>query len=371
MKKTHLKLLLLLIFTFSLNIHSQKVTPAENLLDINRQTSKPSENALEFNGQLHHHVNHGIFWKPGENYGIFFWEAWVKPYPNAQYVISDGYGGQHALLFGFDGGTDQLALSGNMSSIETNTVVSFGTNETVPANQWCHIAVGWDGQKIVTYINGFPSGIVPYTGHRSTLPSSGSGVLFVGGSDHNNFNGKIARIRGFEGKIPLENLLNSFKPEKYFRSSYMKADGEIITASFIADYSTPTNSIADLSLGFNGINHVGILGNFGDTGVFGRFNNLNGSLPVWKNDPITPPVYVPTTQTIPAGAIVYDSFSRANSDPAFGGVGLGTVEMPSANWQGTYVSDWGWKSARLEKRSDNSACLCSDNADYSGRCNCL
>jgi hypothetical protein len=311
------------------------------------QTTNSMDGSLDFDSAKHHHVNHGIFWKPGVNHGIFFWEAWVKPYANAEYVISDGYGGQHALLFGFSGGTTRLALSGNFFDLNSNTPVSFGTDETVPVNQWCHIAVGWDGQRIVSFIDGIPSSIVPYTGQRKTLPGSGSGVLFIGGSTHSNFNGKIARVRGFEGVLPMDSLLSSFTPEKCFRSAFLRSDGEIITASFVADYSSPSKIYPDLSLGYQGANHVGILSRDADVGIFGYKPDFSTNLPTWTPEPITNQTYPSQLPTIPSGAIVYDSFDRLNSTPAFGTIGLGVADKSFDNskiarrWRGTYVNQWG------------------------------
>jgi hypothetical protein len=316
------------------------------------QTTTPPDGSLEFDSTKEHHVNHGIFWKPGVNHGVFFWEAWVKPYANAQYVISDGNGGAHALLFGFSGGTTRLALAGNFWSNATNSGIGFGTDETVPVNQWCHIAVGWDGTNIVTFINGIPSGIAQYSGHRSTIVGSGAGVLFVGGSDHSNFNGKIARIRGFEGVLPMDNLLTTFKPEKYFRSSYLKANGDIVTASFLVDYAVPAKTYSDLSLGYNGANHIGILSTGTDTGSFGNIMSISNILPQWTPEGISPPVYVQRPISIPKSAIVYDSFSRADVTPAFGGSGLGVLEKTStqykvdSKWRGNYLNDWGISQER-------------------------
>ncbi len=305
-----------------------------------------TEGALEFDATKGHHVNHGIFWKTGVNYGSFFWEAWVKPYPNAQYIISDGYGGAHTLLFGFVGGTSRLPLAGNIWSNATNSAISFGTDESVPVNEWCHVAVGWDGANIVTYINGIPSGIVPYSGQRSTSPSSGgAGVLFIGGSNHSNFNGKIARVRGFEGNIPMETLLASFTPEKYFRSSFLKSNGDIVTAAFLVDYSTQSKTYADLSLGFNGVNHVGVLSRDIDGGTFGYKPNFSTDLPTWSEGPITPPTYTPSSVSVPTGAIIYDSFNRQdtfwNNDGLGAAFGIINNTRVKRRWLGTYINQWG------------------------------
>ena len=67
------------------------------------QGKAPSTAVLKFYGDSPRgHVRHGNFWTPSTNLGLCFWEAWIKPDDNAsKYLISDGYGGSHALLAGF------------------------------------------------------------------------------------------------------------------------------------------------------------------------------------------------------------------------------------------------------------------------------
>jgi hypothetical protein len=317
------------------------------------QTNPIQDGSLEFDQTQGHHVNHGFFWKPGVNYGVFFWEAWVKPYNDAQYVISDGYGGSHNLLFGFSGGSGEVALAGNFWNTSTNSGISFGTDETVRVNQWSHIAVGWDGAKIVTYLNGVPSGIVLYSGERSTIVGSGAGVLFIGGSDHSNFNGKIARVRGFEGVLPVETLLGAFHPETYFRSTFLKQNGDIITAAFLADYSTNTKTYPDLSVGFNGVNHVGILSNGIDNGYFGYSVGNSNSLPRWTSESVTQPIFNQPPISFPQNAIIFDSFSREDNSPAFRKYyGLGKLEKSNSRlarnrfWRGSNIANWGILNGR-------------------------
>src|SRR6185295_14818423 len=56
---------------------------------------------LEFDGTPKT-VDYGPFWQENVNLGHFFWEFWAMPGPQAgaTYMLSDGYGGAHALLFG-------------------------------------------------------------------------------------------------------------------------------------------------------------------------------------------------------------------------------------------------------------------------------
>ncbi len=47
-------------------------------------------------------------------------------------------------------------------------------------------------------MNGFLTGITPFAGPRRAQ----FGQLYIGGSDHNNFFGKIACARAYEGSCP-------------------------------------------------------------------------------------------------------------------------------------------------------------------------
>src|ERR1043165_3154664 len=57
---------------------------------------------LEFDGSPKT-VDHSFFWPEGVDLGHFFWEFWAMPGNEAggTYMLSDGYGAAHALLFGF------------------------------------------------------------------------------------------------------------------------------------------------------------------------------------------------------------------------------------------------------------------------------
>src|SRR6266516_1298300 len=57
---------------------------------------------LEFDGSPKT-VAYRSFWREDVDLGHFFWEFWAMPGNNAcaTYLLSDGYGGAHALLFGF------------------------------------------------------------------------------------------------------------------------------------------------------------------------------------------------------------------------------------------------------------------------------
>ncbi|MFN2511539.1 MAG: LamG-like jellyroll fold domain-containing protein [Pyrinomonadaceae bacterium] len=157
-----------------------------------------------------------LFW-PGEvEHGHFFWEFWAMPSINASgtYLVSDGYGGAHAVLFGF-GYLDSIEagryqLTGNVWN-GTN-LTSFGSDEGPAPNEWGHFAVGWDGTNIITYFNGVPVGKKAFGGPRITPGGhQGTGRLLIGGSDHANLVGRIAQVRGFERSNPRAHMERSVR----------------------------------------------------------------------------------------------------------------------------------------------------------------
>ncbi len=164
---------------------------------------------LEFDGQPKS-VDHLNFWPEGVDLGHFFWEFWAMPgeHAAATYLLSDGYGGSHALLFGVhafnSSEPDRYELSGNVFD-GLHPTTTFGSDIGPAINEWGHYAVGWDGQSIITYFNGVPVGKTPFSGPRRTPgPGNGGGRLLIGGSDHNNFHGRIAQVRGYENTNPRE-----------------------------------------------------------------------------------------------------------------------------------------------------------------------
>ena len=299
----------------------------------------PSQ-VLEFDGTPKS-VDYGNFWPPFTNLGHFFWEFWAMPGSNAgaTYLLSDGYGGLHALLFGFanfnTSETNRYQLLGNMSdgSLDASHLVYFGSDQGPAVGEWGHFAVGWDGQNIMTYMNGVPIGRTPYTRARQSVgPGNGSGRLLIGGSDHSNFDGRIAQVRGFEGMNPRESssVESAFIPQTVFT-----ADGNLLSW-----YFTPSPLVADLSRGYLTGAHIGWVRSTLN-GVLGQCDGC--PTPQFVNDPTAPnfvtntpgqPASAPTPPATPANALVFDSFSRANSTYVFGSKGgLGSTESGSAGIQ--------------------------------------
>lgn len=295
---------------------------------------------LEFDGQPKT-VDYGDFWPEGVNLGHFFWEFWAMPGSNAgaTYILSDGYGGAHALLFGVasfnSSEPNRYELSGNIfDGVRFDNY--FGSDQGPAVGEWAHVAVGWDGQNIITYYNGVPVGKAPFAGPRRTPgPGEGGGRLLIGGSDHSNFDGRIAQVRGYEGTNPREGLPGgveaSFAPQTVFG----------LEGNLLSYYFRPGDvNVADLSRGYNGVSHggrargtsAGILFDCG--GCPPPQFVVDPSAPNFAANTAPSPVSVPSPAAVPSGALVFDSFSRANSTYLFGSRGgLGSTEGGSAGTQ--------------------------------------
>jgi hypothetical protein len=322
-------------FRQTLNVSTHR---AADFLGTFSPITSPSS-VLEFDGTAMA-VDHGPFWPGLVNLGHFFWESWIMPGENndAKYLLSDGYGGAHALLFGFNSSSDpgHYSLFGNVWT--GSGAVYFISDEGPAPGEWGHCAVGWDGTNIITYFNGVPVGKVPFSGPRQTLTGSdGSGRLFIGGSDHQNLTGRIAQVRGYDGTNPRETAPEAtFTPQTLFSRE----------GNFLSYYMRPSSTIADLTpVGYRGIPHPGKLRGllFG-----GPVDCPTCPVPKFVFDPTAPDFSnpnnpgqitapAPSPGSPPPGALVFDSFSRTNSTYVLSGVGgLGSTEAGSAgqlNWQ--------------------------------------
>jgi len=204
---------------------------------------------LEFDG-TQTDVDYKFFWPQDTNVGSFFWEFWAMPGNDAyaRYLLSDGYGGAHALLFGFNyGPAGHYSLSGNIWNGAPNFY--FYSDDGPSPGEWGHYAVGWDGQNVITYYDGVPVGKRAFSGPRSSTGwYNGSNMLLIGGSDHQNLIGRIAQVRGYEENNPrAESPESAFRPQTIF-----SVDGQLLSY-----YFTPAPLVADMSYGYNGIQHNG------------------------------------------------------------------------------------------------------------------
>ena len=289
---------------------------------------------LEFDG-TQKTVDYGFFWPQDKNVGHFFWEFWAMPGNNTspRYLLSDGYGGAHALLFGFNSGVSgHYSLFGNIWS--GDPTFYFNSDDGPSPGEWGHYAVGWDGESVITYYDGVPVGKQHFTGPRSSTGwYNGSNMLLIGGSDHQNLIGRIAQVRGYEENNPLETSPEAaFRPETVF-----SVDGQLLSY-----YFTPAPLAADLSYGYNKIQHNGR-----PRGFFGfYYDECSGCpTPQFVIDPTAPnfadPINPGHTHTLvvsppatPNGARVFDSFSRENSTYILNGrAGLGVTEVGGQTWR--------------------------------------
>jgi hypothetical protein len=300
--------------------------------------SSPSY-VLEFDGQPKD-VDYSItvtdytnFWPENVDLGHFFWELWAMPGNNASgtYMMSDGYGGAHAILFGV----------GNLNSSEPGRFQLFGniwnggaltyfhSDEGPAPGEWGHFAAGWDGQYLVIYFNGVPVGRTKWAGPRITPgPGGGGGRLYIGGSNHSNFDGRIAQLRGYEDANPREqsSVYSTFRPETVFS----------VGGNLMSWYFRPDRYMADLSLGYRNIPHSGAVRGWSqETFIYPCFTCpkpefvIDPTAPNFADPehPGTPPAPVAPPAPAPAGALVFDSFARRNSTYALGGAGgLGSTE---------------------------------------------
>jgi hypothetical protein len=298
---------------------------------------------LEFDGAPKT-VDYGPFWQEGVNLGHFFWEFWAMPGDDAgaTYMLSDGYGGAHALLFGVanfnTSEPGRYELFGNIFDGVTHDN-NFGSDQGPAIGEWGHFAVGWDGQNIITYFDGVPVGKATFYGPRRTPgPAGGGGRLLIGGSDHNNWRGRIAQVRGYEDFNPREgwpgSVENSFAPQTVFG----------IGGNLLSYYFRPSpRLIDDLSHGYDGTSHAGFLRGT-ETGILTFCESCPP--PQFVVDPTAPdfargtssqPEGALSPPAAPGGALVFDSFTRANSTYIFGGRGgLGSTEGGRAGpqfWQ--------------------------------------
>lgn len=376
--------------------------------------------ALHFNGNQQT-VDFGQFWSnnAGVNIGLMFWEFWCRPDSGANYIISDGYGGAHAVLLGFNGATSgRTTLTGNtwsrlnvtnatnaspivittsaahsfisgtsviIAGVLGNTaangtfnitvidsthfsipvagtgaytsggtaegLVTFGADDSPALGEWCLIGISWEGNFLTLYYNGVPVGSIAFTGPRTTPGSAqGAGVLYVGGSDHQNFVGMIGQVRGWDNANPIgpfsdgANLVpRPYVPEMYMGARALQPLGTPPTlstdpiATFLATFLQPRSIIPDDVGGF-----VGVLKNV--TNGVGTPNKLIYPVADYQLDSGAPtydttagpsaslPVEsVPGIPSVPGGARVFDSFTRINSTWCYGQEGgLQSTEGGSA-----------------------------------------
>lgn len=273
--------------------------------------------SLYFNREELQHVNHGCYFQPEEQYTHFFYEAWVNPTASGAgwvgYHISDNQGGNHNILWGIQAGTEFYTVTGNVYG--DAGLNSFASPETLPLGYWAHLAVGWDGSNIMLWVNGVMSAVAAYTSAYTVNPGGNDPELFIGGSDHNNFNGNIAQLRMYGPGNGKCRFTSDFTPELYFRPTYLAGGTTPARAEFVVHYTTPETIYVDRGAGFQGELHDGVMESVQGVGSAEATSSYVGlSLPTFQKGNITTGQYVPTPPATPAGALVFDSFSRRDQN---------------------------------------------------------
>jgi hypothetical protein len=309
------------------------------------------------------HVNHGPFWLPGDTTltNSICWEAWAQgaPWDGSTYIISDGYGGEHALLWS--------GTSGNIAFVDgsgTHHILSFASDSAPPPNVFSNVRVELNTDDngntwIVNYVNGIVVGTTPVpAGWTRTTGGvgGGTGTLYVGGSDHSNFTGYIAQLRGQERQscqgaalwLAPDRVFNDWangNPVDFF-ASYMGTPEQVIWPDLSRGYSANGGAVAP---------HSGYASAGPDT-YSGSSPNYTLPVPKLVSSPSTTAPFYSGFQGTPPdrgykplmpvgfadGAKLYDSFSRPDQTFAHTNIPtLGNVEYSTLGtqpWQALYVN---------------------------------
>jgi len=306
---------------------------------------------MDFPDGISTNIGHGCFWlSDGSALGACFYDMLVMNRTYYGYWISAGYGGDHALLFGYQAS----AQTGNLWS--GTAIQSFGGDDAPAYGEWHHSAMTYDGTNAYCYIYGVPTGKTNIPSGRWNTTESYENVLYVGGSDHSNMTGRIAWLRAIEGAYPYS-APRAFHPEIFPGNRPMGVD---LSANIVGlwDYTKSGPLVPDLSpVGYNGKFHPGRPFN-ASQGV-DKYQITTGQTyfpcPSHVSDPTCPfnptglPAswgeVIPTPPLTPAGAIVFDSFSRRSSTwfhsatPSMGSTETGSQGIEA--WNVKSADTWG------------------------------
>lgn len=296
--------------------------------------------SLEFTATNKNHVNCGATHAPATDYGNFYFGIWIKPYAE-EYFISTGNGGNHLLLAGVD---PSGKLTGNIYDANTSTAYSFVSTEALRFNEWSYVAVIGDTNKVGTAINGIPSYFRSWSGVRRVTDVYEC-VTYIGGSDHNGYNGLVACWNWYEGSLPYDTPFNVVvrPPLEHFALGQVYDGSTFRNANFIHDYRT--RSLMDYGIGHNGAKHNGFLSEGATASHAGfsyafnfQYYNVNRDAtkrPTWVYDPIVYSTTAAAQKTQITSTVIYDDFSRA--DVHYGKntvLALGTTRVGSKTWSG-------------------------------------
>lgn len=310
--------------------------------DLSFTPANPAGYALSFDRTKGHHVYGGKVWRLANEatYGDFYYDWLAKPKQGAEYVFSAGYGGAHIFLGGFDGGASgRIGVTGNVSPPGGGAVdVSFNSGGDLAfIDQWVHVGVGRFANTIIVYMNGVPCKRFAKATNRGALFDFDLG-LYVGGSDHSNFNGLLRWVRVFENSQPFyqdPNIGGVLRVSPRPAGSYFEnVSSAYKTANIFYDFSIVTSTVVNLGSPL----HEGDLGhgyrNAGtNTHTFSAWQGYaETDLPqyVALDAPVQQPDYALVPTPPPAGAKIFDSFQRNDVVYLWQNVlGLGSTESGS------------------------------------------
>jgi len=294
-----------------------------------------SKKALYFpGGTTESHVLHGYYFVEDFEFGDGLFEAWIRP-QGGQYVISDGYGGVHAWLFGITAANDSMfTLAGNVWYGGTNTGLL--SKDLIKKNTAHHIAVGLSGGYLVTYIDGVPSWKLAWPYGRKNWAAAGAGQCFIGGSDHQLYEGTIFSVRMWEDKNPF-----SIDGPTYVQQSFR---GDEPYVSLMADYTNWQNStFEDHSAGLFGVKHPGVIHH--SQAVYSPAPIVStDSLPHFIADSIFKSPYVGAITSNPSGCKIFDAFERTDEVPAFDLPNIDTTQSGTLGRKPYTFGNGGWSS---------------------------
>lgn len=330
------------------------------------------------------HYNHGKFFYGGpiglgaqQNHA--YWQWWALNDTgtcSAKYVIQDNASGVHAVL--------ASQCNGNVSFEDATTAqgsVTFTTSELPPAGIFSHGSLlimpdsggfpwvvltqnGVNVAKVLAHTNVSPSLTYPIV--RAGPRVNNDQYLWVGGPDHNLFGGYIAQAEGWEGAVPNWVSLNAIGvPPRFFTGRDTVGNTANFLANYIGDnrsYVYPDLSPGQYSLGVSPspqprITHPGRAYQWDTAGgtdlenastmpsngqpridylintpFDANYNESDAALQSALTRGFTP-------KTPPTGALLFDSWSRADQEFAHTRhPRLGTLEYKSAG----PAQAWSW-----------------------------
>lgn len=295
--------------------------------------------ALRFDNTKSHNVYAGRLWRRGVVYGEFYIDALVKPAQGGQYVFSAGYGAWHNILLGFNGGdANYMGVTGNVASEQPGVIPFLSVDsgvDKVPTDTWAHISLGYYNGFVTVYINGIPCKKFAKTDGRKSNEEYEVDA-YIGGSNHSNYKGLIKWIRIFENQNPIHRNYSSnevIRAELYPRSFYIANTGNIsavedgFNANFLLDFSTPKDVITDESIGLDGIRHSASRNREASVARLAEARTNLDYLPQWEAVTVTRPPNTLVPKTVPASALIFDSFSRQDKNYLWDtALGLGNTE---------------------------------------------